>query len=77
MKLEVPMQAIKASRYCQKWYICLSGNQDYFCRSVPSEDHSLLIEPNPLARCHYKLETDQGNTCTCPLRQEIYQTYGI
>lgn len=72
-------QEIREKTPCQKWFICLSGDQDLLCRVEKRDgDYLCLQERSPLSQRLCSMRNEEGGRvrCFCPVRIAIYEKYG-
>jgi len=79
MKYSVRRELIEKARKCRLNFTCLGGNGSCLCRVEDCVNGSIhFITPaDPDSFCDYLTPFGYSYTCTCPVRKEIYNLYGI
>lgn len=69
---------IKAAIRCKKNHSCLSGDKDNVCKvemSIGEKIHFIKCKNEDI--CNYRIPFGYSFVCTCPVRKELYNRYGI
>ncbi len=76
MKFDIDPDIVAEARFCKKWHICLTGDQDLFCKAKP-DGGNLFITCQEDNTCPYRVNAGDKITCACPVRQEIFKKHGV
>jgi hypothetical protein len=79
MRYPVSKTSIEKTRKCKLNFACLGGGGSCLC---PVEDCvegniHFIRPPDPDSFCNYLTPFGYSYTCTCPVRKEIYNSYGV
>ncbi len=75
--IEINENILKATTKCKHGFSCLSGKKDV-CKvelSVDNKIHFIVCLDN--LPCSYRIPFGYSYVCTCPVRKELYNRYGI
>jgi len=67
-----------AARKCSKGFSCLEGNTECLCpvRTI-NGNHTVQIDPSTANSCKNCFHMNPKTYCLCPIRNELYNRYGI
>lgn len=78
MKFNVKEEIRQASTNCVKEFSCLSSERDELCRIISCYDNDIhFIYCANDGLCSYKHNIGGRDYCECPVRKEIYDSYGV
>ena len=68
----------QAATKCRKCFSCLEGNKECLCpvRTI-NGNHTVQIDPASANSCKYCFHMEPKTYCLCPVRNELYNRYGI
>lgn len=78
MKFDIEEHILKAAAKCRKEYSCLDGNTECLCpvRAI-NGNHTVQIDAACANSCKYCFPMKPKTYCLCPVRNELYNRYGI
>lgn len=77
MAKEVSREARQKAEKCQRGFVCLSDGETPCC-PVRSSVRGVLFVKNVAAHhCPYGMSFGYSHICSCPVRWEIHDRYGI
>jgi len=78
MNIIVEEHIRNATTKCNKGYSCLEGNTECLCpvRTI-NNNHTVQIDPSSANSCKYCFHMNPKTYCLCPVRNELYNRYGI
>ena len=79
MEIKINKSTIEQTTRCQKDFQCLNAKEGHsLCPAKWSvESYDRFFECNERERCSYMASPGLARICTCPVRQEIHDRYGI
>ena len=78
MDIDVSDESLLRTTNCEKGFSCLKGNEADLCKVVDCIGGTIhLIECPSNLYCAYQYPRGDRHICACPVRKEIYNTYGI
>ena len=76
--IKIDKAVLHKTTNCLFDFTCLSGGKTCLCDVVDSNEEDIVeIKPNFEISCKYRIKLDSASYCTCPTRNEIYNTYRI
>ena len=78
MKLNIDKEILFQAK-CSLGYRCLDGDREKLCCKAEKEDLFLYVTPQHDCHerdCRNRLELSKICYCNCPVRLEIYRSYG-
>lgn len=76
MEWTIPEEIIRRTR-CDKAFACLADGKEAICTVEFSiGDGVILVRPVRNEPCRHKMFFREAFSCHCPVRKEIYRTYG-
>ena len=76
--MEIDPEIIKKAIYCSSKNRCISDCHHTLCKVKECiNDKIYFLECVDNKHCNYRISFGQFNTCSCPIRQEIYNKYKI
>jgi len=78
MKFTIEEHIKKAATKCRKDFSCLTGNKECLCpvRAI-NGNHTVQIDGSSANSCKYCFHMEPKIYCLCPVRNELYNRYGI
>jgi hypothetical protein len=72
----IPIEAIRQSRACTRQFACLTGDKPHCAISACLDGtvHFLACEGGD---CVFKVPAGERSACTCPVRKELFNRYGV
>ena len=78
MEIKIPQDIVQKATKCTKKFRCLSESSDNLCRAICYLNKDLLfVKCMDGKDCSYFKLHEKTETCTCPVRIEIYQRYSL
>jgi hypothetical protein len=77
MTREVSEEARQKAEKCQHGYACLSDHKSPRCAVRSSVRGVLFVNDRAADHCPYGMSFGYSHICTCPVRWEIHNRYGI
>jgi hypothetical protein len=79
MSIKVSQNTIAQATKCQSNYSCLSGTAPDVCKVEQAFGGGLVlfVKKDTSYFCPYSGRFGMSPVCSCPVRKEIYQRYGI
>jgi hypothetical protein len=68
----------QAATKCRKGFSCLIGDKNCLCpvRTI-NHNHTVQINASGAKFCRYCFHMEAKTYCLCPVRNELYNRYGI
>ncbi len=77
-KLEISEDTLKNASECQKKSSCLFGEQKDLCKIEKHITNNLIyVKCLNKEYCNFQISFGSFYVCSCPVRKEIYNRYGI
>jgi len=76
--MDINKQTLKETTNCEKNFGCLNGHNHVYCKvesCVNNEVH--FVKCLNEDHCLYKMNFGDSIICSCPIRKEIYNKYGL
>jgi hypothetical protein len=77
MTRDVSEEARKKAEKCQRGFACLSDRKGPRCAVHSSVRGVLFVKNRAADYCPYGMSFGYSHICTCTVRWEIYDRYGI
>lgn len=77
MTMEVSEEARQRTDECPRGFACLHDRESPRCAVRNSVRGVLFVEKPTLGHCPYAMSFGYSYICSCPVRWEIYDRYGV
>ena len=78
MAIEIDEYILRATTKCKNNLSCLNGKEGCLCKiNHNNGSHTIQIKGMPLTSCNYYLHIYSACYCLCPVRNELWNRYGI
>jgi hypothetical protein len=78
MELFVNDDIKQSVKLCINHHACLNGKKQNICNVISTlNTYELYVYGKGNSHCNYKHPLNERFLCTCPMRMEIYNKYGI
>jgi hypothetical protein len=77
MAMKVSEEARQRTDKCPREFACLSSGKNPRCAVRSSVRGVLFVEKTAPYHCPYAMSFGYSYICSCPIRWEIYDRYGI
>ncbi len=78
MLFKIDKKIIEQATLCRKRFSCLQNDGEEICRVKQCvDDKVMFIECDNDFYCSYLKSFGESKYCNCPVRKEIFNTYGV